>query len=74
MKIRNRIGEGMSPYMVPLPNSIGSVTAKISLILVTAFVYRSATTSMAAGGKPRPCMMHISLSWSMVLNAELKSM
>ena len=74
MKVRNRIGEGMSSRMVPLPSSVGSVTAKLRLILVTAFVYRSATTSMASGGGPRSCMMHSSFSWSMVLNVELKSM
>ena len=52
MKIKNKFGEGMSPCMVPLPSSIGPVTAVFSLVRATTFVYRFATTSMAAGGKP----------------------
>ena len=38
-----------------------------------ASVYSSAITSIASSGNPRSCIIHSSLSWSMVLNAELKS-
>ena len=52
MKITNKLGERMSPCTVPVPSSIGSVTAKFSLIQVTAFVYSIAIAGVPCHAKP----------------------
>ena len=69
----NMKGDSVPPCMLPMSMLIASVSAYGSLTLVLAFVYKSLIACTASTVKPRSCMMHSSLSWSILLNAELKS-
>ena len=72
MNIKNKKGDRLSPWIVPLLMRTAFVLPIGSVTWVVALVYMSSITLMASVGKPRSYMICSSLSWSMVLNAELK--